>query len=403
MVLVLSVGPELTDQEIRLHSPQRQGVQTSVVDVAGLPNGSAVGDLLQWDGSQWILVGSGGNPGDVLTFDGLQWQPAAAPGGQSAWDTIVTALGDLPAPVAGVITLPSGSYAFKNSVALGANTLLVPAGNTCLIKGMGLGKVLSGSAGSVLNVKGEAVVESLAVSASAGVGILQDQAGSMLIASASRVTGGTVGYSITAGASRLVTCELIGGTSNALSASGASVDRVDFENTLIRADAAAAVLWNADDSDLYFMDVELRCTLANGTCFENTGAGTLQFIGGKWSTDIASRGNGLNINGNIQGGLQVIGVHGEDISTSDASGEAFIRYQSGTVRRATVAQCNTSTTVSTAINWPAASIPTNGLSIVGNTWDDPTPYVGFTHASARVNAKANLLQSGLMSETPIVP
>jgi hypothetical protein len=132
-------------------------------------------------------------------------------------------------------------------------------------------------------------------------------------------------------------------------------------------------------------------------------ASTLQVIGGQWRTQGAARGNGININGDIPGGLQLIGVAGEDISTSDGSGEAFIKYTSGLVNRATVANCNTASTVSTAINWPAANIPTAGLVVVGNTWNDATPYVGFVSTDARVNVKANLNSAGLMTETAIVP
>jgi hypothetical protein len=54
------------------------------------------------------------------------------------------------------------------------------------------------------------------------------------------------------------------------------------------------------------------------------------------------------------------------------------------------------------INW-AASIPTGGLSIVGNNFNMATPFTGFTHATLRVNSKANTRDTALMSETPIVP
>lgn len=423
-MLVLSVGQELRDQEIRLHSPQRQGVQTRVQDLTGLPDGSAVGDLLQWDGTQWILVAGGGAAGEVLTFDGSVWAPAAAPGGQSAWDTIVTDLGDLPAPVAGVITLPSGSYAIKAPVDLGTNILDVPAGNSVLIKGMGLTKVLStNNAAPMLNVAGEAALETLALANAGGsalqcsglanllfcrldasVGVAVTQTSGRLRDLGSRFTGASNGMSISGGdRTELIETLLQGGTGNALVLTGASVMEVRLGSCDLESSAAPTLLVNAADSDLIVEETDIRCTQANGDCIQVLSAGTLQFIGGKWSTDIASRGNGLHIAGNVQGGLQVVGVHAEDISTSDASGEAFIVWTAGTVRRATVADCNTSTTVSTAINWPAANIPTLGLTIVGNTWDDPSPYVGFTHTTARVNAKANLFQTGLMSETPIVP
>jgi hypothetical protein len=43
------------------------------------------------------------------------------------------------------------------------------------------------------------------------------------------------------------------------------------------------------------------------------------------------------------------------------------------------------------------------MNIVGNLLMTPNPLVGFTHTSPRVNSKANIGNSGLLSETPIVP
>ena len=239
------------------------------------------------------------------------------------------------------------------------------------------------------------------LTSSASAGLVQSAG--QLRAEGCNVVGATNGVTHSGGNARYSACDITPGTGACLDASGASAYTVRLTDCNLFATASDAVIWNAASADLFAEQNQFDTQLANGNCVRVQAASTIQIKGGRMSTNAVSRGSGLSIQGNIAGGLQFHHVHGENISTSDASGEGLVQYVSGTVRRASIMGCDTATTVATAVNWASASIPTLGLALVGNAWDDPSPYNGFTHTSARVNSKANLLQTGLMSETPIVP
>lgn len=421
MTLVFGAPPNLQAQGMSLLTSSRQVVHAQVVEVEGLPDGTAVGDILQWDGTQWILVAGGGNVGDVLTFDGTFWT-AAAPTGQTAWDNIVTSLADLPPDVAGERTLTSGSWAFKNAVDIAGSELVVPAGVNVLLKGMGF-KTLTGSGASVLRVEGQAVIESMQYAGTAAIGLhvnggnaavessryINDGVGvrvdsGVLFDSRSRSTPGVAGSHaavIAGGEVNLSQCRYSAPNGDGMQIT-APAALAELTNCFVESAGAVGLRLNSTDTEFFSTDCIYQALGADADAILVEAGSTLNFKGGLWMTNPAARGSGLAIAGNIGGGLQVIGVHGQEISTGDASGEAFVVWRAGVVRRATIADCNTATSVNTAINWPAANIPTLGLSIVGNLWDDPSPYVGFDHTTARVNAKANVDQGGLMQETPIV-
>jgi hypothetical protein len=82
--------------------------------------------------------------------------------------------------------------------------------------------------------------------------------------------------------------------------------------------------------------------------------------------------------------------------------DSFVKRTAGTVNRATI-MGNTVAVTAVGLSWASASIPTLGLLIVGNTLNVTTPFSGFTRGDARVNSKANLGSSGLLSETALVP
>lgn len=394
---------------------------------SGLPPGTDLGQLLQWDGAAWILIDGSANLGDVLVWDGAEWVPAALTG-ETAWDFIIEDVADFPnPPAAGFIDLVDGSYAIKAGIDIGANTIRVPGGVGVLMKGMGAFNekfIDSDSALATVQVANGASArfETLNLDNSVGDGLLVQGAlqsvGCQFSGNArgvyvndgawrdslSRISSGTDGLFCDGGTLELVDTRLLGGSNRGLHLAGGNVSIAELQNCLIQSSNDVAFLLNCSDADVELAGCDINSLVGNTTgCIHVLEASTLVFRGGMWRSLSALRGNGLNIDGDISGGLVVLGVSAEDISTSDGSGEAFIKYTSGTVRRATVGHCNTATSVSTAVNWPAASIPTLGLALVGNLWDDPSPYVGFTSASARVNAKANIDQGGLMTETAIVP
>jgi hypothetical protein len=230
-------------------------------------------------------------------------------------------------------------------------------------------------------------------------------AGTIIGTGCTVTAGGGAGIALatTGGAGRWTNSNFVPVAGNCVSATGAGAYQHRFTSCDFFSTAASAVLWNAANADLLCYSCQWDNQEAEGDCLTIQAASTIQLVGGRMSTNAASRGNGLRIEGNIAGGLQVSDIHAENISTNDGSGEGFISYGSGTVRRCVVSGCDTATSVSTAINWPAASMPTLGLSIFNNAWDDPTPHNGFTSASARVNSKGNLFQTGLLTETAIVP
>lgn len=360
----------------------------------------------------------GNNIGDVLVWQGEPngWVPGV--GGESAWDHIVTGLADLPTPVAGVITLTDGSWAFKASVDIGANVVHVPAGTTVLLKGMGgFGeKVLSGSDTRVLLIEGSAYIETLTVEADNGGGgaavelanvaflqsqscrFLGDTQGVTMSAglwrdSLSRVTGGTEAMVMTGGTLNFSQTRLLAGTEAALSASGPDVLEVFLQGCNLNASSTSTVRWDCPSGFFYAMDTELICGDATSACFLNLVALGLQFVGGVFD---GAGGIGLLIDGNITRMLQLSGVQGFDLAS-------FVEHSSGTVRQATMQGCATFSDVAVGVTWAAADIPTNGLALVGCNFDTATPLSGFTEADARVNLKACTLGGALMPETPIVP
>lgn len=374
----------------------------------------------------------GQNDGDLLVWNATtqEWDITTGAAGRTAWDFIIEDIADFPnAPAAGFIDLDSGSYAIKAGVDIGANALRVAPGVDVLIKGMGnfnekLIQSSHATATLIIESGGGARCETLNLDNSVGDGVqLQGSSALQSVGCQFSATGrgivldGEAGWwDVLSRVSGIIgldmqgqDCNLsgtrIGGLAGvAVQIVGALIGRVQMSGVNMQTSNAAGVIVNTSTGDVDLIDCTINSLVADSPgCIHVLEASSLQVIGGQWRTQAAARGNGLNIAGNIPGGLQVIGVAGEDISTSDGSGEAFIKYTSGLVNRATVQGCNTASTVSTAINWPAANIPTCGLLVVGNTWNDATPYVGFVSTDARVNVKANSNSAGLMTETAIVP
>jgi hypothetical protein len=417
------------------NGPPGSNEVTSLTPAIGAPN-VPIADLSSdaVDVRPVVTLPAGAGVGTISLFDLSTMLPR-----DTEFDFILDSRIDLVnvvAPVGGVFNLPDGSYFIRQAFALNAGeSLSVGNGVSVLMMAGGREKVLSGdpTTGSnvLLNVLAGAVVQLLNVQLTAtGNGAHAiDSAGELELVSCRVLANATGGRALTVTAGNCKSTQsyfesagnvvtqtagsmlhtqdtIVGGQGRCVDLSGAGAN-VFVANgcilTLGSAGATAAVNQNAASGDLELNACRIDTQVAEGNCITIQAASTVQVSGGKLSSNATNRGSGINIAGNIQGGLLVSGVHGENLGTSDASGEGFIRYTSGTVRRATVVGCDTATTVSTAINWASASMPTLGLSIVGNCWDDPTPFNGFTHTSARVNSKANQFQTGLMAETAIVP
>jgi len=133
-------------------------------------------------------------------------------------------------------------------------------------------------------------------------------------------------------------------------------------------------------------------SLTNGVSIDDPSHQGLQWIGGR----INSYTSGIVVGASCQS-IILQGVTG-------LSGVDFVRRTgSATINRVAIIG-NTLASTTNAINWPnSLGFPQLGLTIVGNVFNVGTPFVGFTQTSQRVNSKANVGPSGLMSETPIVP
>jgi hypothetical protein len=132
--------------------------------------------------------------------------------------------------------------------------------------------------------------------------------------------------------------------------------------------------------------------LTNGVSIDANHSG-IQWIGG--------RINDYTIGLQITNGCQSIVLQGVTAVGTGAT-DSFVKRTAGTVNRATV-MGNTVAVTANGITWALASIPTLGLTIMGNTFNVTTPFSGFSRSDPRVNSKGNIGPSGLMSETNLVP
>jgi hypothetical protein len=144
-----------------------------------------------------------------------------------------------------------------------------------------------------------------------------------------------------------------------------------------------------------------NCSIENqddGTSCVNLALGTSFRMYGGYLYNVAGTGApGVVATGNF-GDILLEGV------TADGCDE-LILHGAGTQNACSVIGCRCESNCVYGIQWASASIPTQGLAVVGCRFNLAIANVfnGFTAASARVNAKANTYSGGLMHETAIVP
>jgi hypothetical protein len=331
-----------------------------------------------------------------------------------AWDHVVHSLADLPPPAGGYHTLSGGSWAIAADVDVSPNTVLVPAATTVLIGGMS--HFLSSSA-VALEVEGTLDVDWLQCVSSAGAALQVNAAGTVrdvqsiwtslsaqpaclsngsLISTLSRFANTSTGSALqpSSGTTRLLGCNVTS-TASAVSVGAASFYSNESHIYSSSAGSGAAVLVSGSGA---------RVNLAGGTCGIGYAGGPAMRV--NLAETFAARGvqiistvpntYGLRIAGDVDA-VQVIGC--------DMTSEGTLVYRSiGSVVSAIVANNRTiGAAISNGIIWTAANLPSLGLLVVGNSFGASTGFSGFTAASARVNAKANIDSGGLMSETAIVP
>lgn len=374
----------------------------------------------------------GQNDGDLVIWNNTtrEWEVGPGAGGETAWDVIVTDVSDLPPPVGGEIILPSGSYAFKNAIDIGTDRIIIPVGSTVLMKGMGLGKQItsSGLAPTITieDAGAVALIESLQVASMAvGGGPALEQDGGVLWTdrcqffgpdpdggqsspailqtggewkdSLSRAFGGSSAWEMGEGSANLTGTWFLAATRAFEGFDGFAFGEVKATNVIFQSSGGD----HAISLDSVNINYEFNgCTINNfadgGACINVDAAVRLTVRGGL--LQVSNTGDGIAIDGNLPGGLVLVGVTCDELE--GGAPNAFVRYISGTVNRATVNGCNVTGSLATALDF--GTIPTNGLLITGNMFNMATPLTGFTAATAGVNLKACLSSAGLMTETAIV-
>lgn len=134
----------------------------------------------------------------------------------------------------------------------------------------------------------------------------------------------------------------------------------------------------------------LGARLLGGNFAADMDGGNLQIIGGQYSN--------LNVAVHVSSPgdtLQLVGTRMQAMSTG-------VEGIAG-VTSATLTDCRF-VNMGSGIKWAAAALPTDGLAVVACGIDNTgIPFDGFTYLSARANSKACLINGALASETPIVP
>lgn len=258
------------------------------------------------------------------------------------FDHVVRSTADLPAPAGGFIDLTTGSWALAASVNVGADVLRVAAGVNAYVKGIGPEKVLTG----MINVAvgGTLVAESLTVtSASTTVDVY--------------------------GTLRATDCHFV--------STGAGI-----VNGCVCAHDATTII------DC----VNVNITSNTHRCSRCIGADFIRFIGGTWTGSVASVDGWTGANN--PGRLEFIGVRGLNL-------DVFV--DRGAVTGIWVGVFNCIVDCATGISWTAASVPLDGMAIMGNYFNTATPFAGFTAASPGFICRGNSGSAGLLTETALVP
>lgn len=356
--------------------------------------------------------------GDMLILDPSKRATWANPGLVVGFNYVIDSrarLATLFPPVAGVFTLPSGSYAITNEVALSAGENIVTAassfvtiygkfgtpgritGNTAtdlLATGANASLVLYSmrvqqtGAGRAVDVAagGAAKFFGCNISSTSGVAL---RAAAFVQSFGTRFSGSTHTIQLTS-EMWSVGDAISGGTTTAVELTGAGTLRAT--NSEISGNAAGRSIIANSTGYVYLIGVRVNTGLI---ALELLAASELRIVGGSLS---AVAGNpALRIAGNVDY---------IDVQTLFAASSAGVLYVSGTVGLARFIGCGFTSTSATGINWAAANVPARGLIETNNSFNltAANAFVGHTQTDARVMRRANTLAAGAFaSETSIVP
>lgn len=365
---------------------------------------------------------NGENVGDLLVWDGEEWVPGSPPAGMSAFDFVLSSRDDLAAvvaPVAGVFLLPTGSYAIKAAFALDpGESLAVEAGEIVYIQGMGASKVISGEpaagSGSLLEVRADAFValfglqllaldgaciaqsgllstNTCVIQAVAGGGI--DVTGGDWKDFSSVVVGETFGVRHTTGIAAGVFTEIVGVAGPGYQNDGIAAGTCDFVGVFFLSQTEEAIRLANTGGDNRFHLGSCQTLAGTGAAVDIVAASTLH-MSGMMVTGTGSE-DGVRFDGPVTGGVQILGITLDELDDG-------IRYESSVQRRVVIANCNSTTSCAVGVDWDSANIPTLGLLEVGCTFDTADPFQNHSQSDPGVNRKACCAQGGLTSETAII-
>lgn len=384
-------------------------------------------NILSSSPGRWIQQGgpsvAGPNPGQPFST-----ACANDADGRSAFDYILTSYADLlqvTKPVAGVFTLPSGSYAVKEGFTLPDDERMqIAAGSFVFMVGMaGVGTIITGNVdvNALLTISAGSIVDLLNLTLVNNGNIATVSSGGTVTARACRFTNnGPVGTSTALavsgatfrGSQNVYTAQnayavvhnggiLRESNSNIISnnANGylghQSASIANFTDCQIFGNALDGI--QAFGSSLYLCltDCKVQCGANSRDCIKVSGLLSLSISGGRLTTSSAGSGrNGISFDGDCTR-TTIRGVRIDTLNTG-------ITRTAGTQGHVVGSELDIDSSVATGWNWAAASIPTDGLAIFTNSIGSATPFNGFDRNDARVNIKGCLGSGVLLQETPIV-
>jgi len=287
-------------------------------------------------------------------------------------DNVVAVLADLPAPVAGVISLTSGSWCFVNDIDLGANSLVVPAGVTVFLTSEGK-RLTSTHATATLDVQ---TATSLCTAeglhfrnTGAGFGVRSVNGGTFYNRFELCMFEATIAFEQLAGGVIIDTSQVIGST-----------DGIRMNDNAGRVVVTSSVFTNAATRHI---NAEIGFSLQVIGCYFSNAATAIEFDGDPDHAVVSGcEFDSLTTGIRVLAGMQDCRVVGNSFSLCATIG----------------------------ITMAVAAVPAGGFSMVGNSFDlNGADYGPFTHLTARVNSKANVSSASpsiltpLLPETPIVP
>lgn len=335
------------------------------------------------------------------------------------------------APVGGVFTLVTGSYAFKQALTLNAGERLEASGAAVLLMGVGPTKKVNGDTltAPLLTVSsGTVQLLTFSLDSNTAGQPAMLQSGGKVTAYDCTFTGGTTsdGVQVTGGqwfsvlgafeggrngfrqdgSSAASVVRMNGGTIEGAFSDAcwrgvgngndirAYISNMTFENS---SSAPVVECRDATSGDFYFFGCSIRSSAANQNLIEFDDISTFVCDHCDIVCTNASRGDGVVLSGVIGGGGIINACTLLDLD------DAIKENGLSDIERCVISSNDFGGTMTNGIDWDSGDLPQDGLLIVGNNFGPANPFSGFNENTSNVNAKCNSESGGLVAETSIVP